>query len=104
MLNYKVDGVAQTPLMPTVSSNTYTFTIPAQTKASATITYNIQANDTSGILFYSTGCATSTHSFSYMTTDIANVNSSLSNVTVYPNPTSGMATIAMTLKNEQISA
>lgn len=101
MLNYKVDGVSQTPLMPTVSGNTYTFTIPAQTKASATITYNIQANDTSGILFYSTGCATGTHSFNYMTTDVAKVNSNMSNVNLYPNPTSGMATVAMTLKSEQ---
>lgn len=100
-LNYSVDSVAQTPIIPTVVGSTYTFVIPAQTKATATIRYTIQANDTSGILFYSTGCPTNNHLFTYSNVGVPTVAEIMANVSVYPNPATGMATIAMTLADNE---
>ncbi len=64
-LNYFVNGTAQTPIVPVISGSTYTFTIPAVTAFSGTVNYNIQANDASGINFYSTGCASTYHTFTF---------------------------------------
>ncbi len=63
-LNYRVNGVAQTPLLPAINGNTYTFTIPAQSNLGV-ISYNIQANDSSGIKVYSTGSLTDFTTFTY---------------------------------------
>ncbi len=63
-LNYFVNGVAQTPLQPTISGTTYTFRIPAQA-GSGVIEYNIQANDASLIKIYSSGAANQYHRFEY---------------------------------------
>jgi hypothetical protein len=63
-LNYYVNGIAQTSITPSVSGNTYTFTIPAQI-GFGIIKYNIQANDASSIKFYSTGCEGTFNQFSY---------------------------------------
>lgn len=100
-LNYTVDGIAQTPLMPAISGSTYTFMIPLQTKSSAVIKYNIQTNDTSGIRFYSTGCYDNMHTFSYAALSVHEVYEAINNIVVYPNPATGLATVSMTLKGEQ---
>ncbi len=64
-LNYFVNGITQTPITPVISGSTYTFTIPAVSAFSGTVNYNIQANDASGINFYSSGCATTYHTFTF---------------------------------------
>ena len=63
-LNYNVNGIAKTAINPTIVGSTYTFVIPATT-GYGVITYNIQANDASLIKIYSSGNATTFHSFSF---------------------------------------
>ncbi len=64
LLNYRVNGVVQNPLALTISGNQYTFTIPAQ-PGSGVISYNIQANDSSGIKVFSTGSSSVYTTFTY---------------------------------------
>ena len=63
-LNYNVNGVVRTAIIPTISGNTYTFLIPAQTSYGV-ISYNIQANDISGFKIYSLGASNKYSNFSY---------------------------------------
>jgi len=63
-LNYRVNGVAQTPLSPAMSGNMYTFTIPAQSNLGI-ISYNIQANDSSLVKIYSAGDSAAYTTFTY---------------------------------------
>ena len=101
MLNYAVDGIPQSPVTPVILGSAYTFVIPVITKPNATITYNIQASDGNGMNSYSAGCAGSNHSFKYTTTGVNTINNAITNMIIYPNPTSGLATISMTIKKEQ---
>lgn len=79
-LNYSVNGMAQSPVAPSIAGNTYTFTIPAQA-VFGTMSYNIQASDASGVKFYSTGSASAFHQFSFGTEGPS------SSQTSYLNPT-----------------
>lgn len=63
-LNYRINGVVQTPLAPAIAGNIYTFTIPAQSNRGI-ISYNVQANDSSGIKVYSSGDSANYTTFTY---------------------------------------
>jgi len=86
-LNYMVNGVAQTAVTPSISGNTFTFTIPAQTETGV-IKYNIQANDNSSAIVYSNVNSTNYNSFNFGSTigvsssDAAYLNSSNDNVSL----------------------
>ena len=100
-LNYTVNGIAQTPLTATKSgTSTYTFTIPYQSLSNFTINYNIQANDTSGILFYSTGCADASHKFKVINTGI-NEHATNNNVQLFPNPAQNTITLSSDIQSTE---
>lgn len=100
-LIYSVDSIMQTPVMPTVSGSTYSFVIPAQTKSNGTIRYTIEANDTSDIPFYSSGCYATSHLFTFSSVDVPTVNQVVNSITVHPNPANDIVTIGFSLKNNQ---
>ena len=50
VLNYTINGVAQTPINMTGAGSTYTAIIPTVTPANATVTWNLVATNSSGII------------------------------------------------------
>lgn len=86
VLNYKVNGVAQTDLTPTTSGSTYTFVIPAQA-GNGTIEYAITAVDNFGQVSYFPAKKDSTITFRYgMVTSAIGADANNADLKVYPNP------------------
>jgi hypothetical protein len=73
-LNYSVNGVAQAPISPVVNGSNYTFTIPATTPTNGIIRYNISAHDASGVNYYTVGCASDFHQFTFCSPYTTNIN------------------------------
>lgn len=98
-LNYSVNGIAQSPIMPTVSGNTYSFTIPATTPTNGIIRYNIVAHDASGVNYYSTGCASDARQFTFCSPYTTNISVSPS----YPVAGQGLNTIYLGYGAQSVS-
>jgi len=77
VLNYSVNGVAQTPINMTGAGSTYSATIPTVSPANATVTWNIVATNSSGI---NTTYVGATYSDEPLTGVTASVNASFSTV------------------------